>query len=88
MVLEKSGKREYLRKNISKQRREQQETQSAWMIDLVFRDTHKNVAAVGVFDPLDDFNHCRSTSKPKATRTVGIRAYDIVRLNHVNHATD
>ena len=82
------------------------------MIDLVFRDTDKNIAAAEVFDPGlsgydaqaptktrvvggfqslgSDFmiNHCRSTSKPKATRTVGIGAYDIVRLNHVSRATD
>ena len=50
MVLKKSGKQEYLGKNISKQR-EQQETQPTWMIDLVFRDTHKNIAAAEVFDP-------------------------------------
>ena len=40
----KSGKPE--------ERREQQETQPAWMIDLVFRNTHKNITAAGLFDPV------------------------------------
>ena len=69
MVLEKSGKPEYLRKNTSKQRREQQETHPAWMIDLVFRDTHKNVAAAGVFDPGRSDHDAHAPSK---TSIVGV----------------
>ena len=56
------------RKNISKQRREQQETQPAWMIDLVFRNTHKNITAAGVFDPGRGDHDAHAPSK---TRIVG-----------------
>ena len=38
------------------------------MIDLVFRDTHKNVAAAGVFDPQLSDHDARAPSK---TRIVG-----------------